>query len=170
MSLLKVRLMIRRFFVIAVVLLLGALPALRADDRPKAVDTTAIKHKLNFKLGDEFSIEFKRDGDRLTDLSASKDAEARKGKVKVKFEVTTASPGVPPRAGATRPYLEMENGFEKTLHFRALVRMKGSKEFFEVPEAREPLPAGESFIQCWDFDSAVEEVILFEFQLTDKRK
>jgi hypothetical protein len=134
-----------------------------------AVDPNPIKEKVSISSGEEFFIEFNRDGDRLTNPSKAKKAEVKKLSVNVKLGVTTASPVAPPREGATRPFLTVENNFEKTLHFRALVRMKGSKEFFEVDENMEPLPAGDTFNKCWEFDSLVEEVILYEFKLSDKR-
>ena len=91
-----------------------------------------------------------------------------KATVRVKLDVTSASPGPPPREGATRPFLAVYNGFERPLHYRALVRLKGSKEFFEISEGVEPLPPAEERNKCWEFDSLVEEVVLFEFTLSEK--
>lgn len=154
--------------VTAPVLLFGILPTLLAADKPKAVETDAIKDKVSIALCEEFTIEFKRDGDRLVQPCKSKRSNAKKAVVKIKLAVTSALPGPPPRKGATRPFLAVENDFEKTLHFRALVRLKGSKEFFEIIEHMEPVPAREPFNICWGFDSHVAEVVLYEFKLSDK--
>lgn len=135
---------------------------------PRVVDPTAIKAKVSFKPNEEFAVEFDRDGDQLTNPSKAKQAEAKKLSVKVRLGLTTASPVPPPRKGATRPYLFVENNFEKTLHFLALIRMKGSKEFVELTEDMKPIPAGDFFLNCWGFDSQVEEVVLYEFKLSDK--
>jgi hypothetical protein len=135
---------------------------------PKAVDPATIKVKVSIKPDDEFFVEFNRDGELLSNPSKSKKVEAKKPSVRVKLDVTSASPIPPPRKGATRPFLCVENNFEKTLHFRALVRMKGSKEFVELTEDMNSIPAGEVFNECWDFDSQVEEVVLYEFKLSDK--
>jgi hypothetical protein len=152
----------------APVLLFGILPNLLAADQPKAVDVDSIKDKVRITLREEATVEFNRDGERLLQPSKSKGIDAKKVAVRIKLDVTAASPGPPPRVGATRPFLDVENGFEKSLQFRALVRLKGRKEFFEIPEAKEPLPAGDHFQKCWEFDSLVEEVVLCEFKLSDK--
>jgi hypothetical protein len=149
------------------VLLFGMLPTLLAADAPKAVEVDAIEEKVSISLGRDFDIGFERDGDRLLKPSECKGTDAKAKVVKIKFAMTSASPLPPPRKGATRPILIVENRFEKTLHFRALFRQKGSKEFFEITDAK-PLLAGETFNKCWDFDSVVEEVVLYEFKLSDK--
>ena len=82
--------------------------------------------------------------------------------------MTSASPEPPPREGATRPFITVTNNFEKSLHFRALARLKGSKEFIAINEDMKLLPAGDFFQKCWDFDSLVEEVVICEFKLSDK--
>lgn len=148
--------------------LLLATAAVAVAEPPKAVDPATIKAKVSLKADDEFAVEFNRAGDQLTNPLKSKKAEAKKLSVKVKLSVTSASPSPPPREGATRPFLSIENNFEKTLHVRALVRMKGSKEFVELTDDMKPILAGETFNKCWGFDSHVEEVVLYEFKLSDK--
>jgi hypothetical protein len=134
-----------------------------------AVDPNQFKDKVSITTGEEFFIEFNRDGNQLTNPSKAKKAEVKRLSLKVNLGVTSASPFPPPRERATRPFLTIENNFEKMLHFRALVRMKGSKEFFDVDENMEPLPGGDTFNKCWEFDSPVEEVVLCEFKLSDER-
>ena len=158
-----------RWAAIAPVLLFGVLPTLLAADEPKAVVVDAIKDKVRITLGEEFAVEFNgSDGDRLLQPSKSEGTDAKKAPVKIKLGVTSASPAPPPRDGATRPFLTVENDFEKTLHFRALYRLKGGKAFFEIAEDMKPLPAGEVFNNCWGFDSPVEEVVLYDFKLSDE--
>jgi hypothetical protein len=147
--------------------LLIAAATVAVAEPPKAVDPTSIKTQVSIKPGEEFAVDFNRDGDQIANPSKSKKAEVRKLLVKVKLGVTTDSPVRPPREGATRPYLSVENNFDKTLHFRALVRMKCSKEFVELTEDIKHIPAGETSNKCWGFDSQVEEVVLYEFKLSD---
>ncbi len=134
----------------------------------QAVDPDAIKDKVSITLGQEFYLKFKRTGDQLLKPAKFKGPEDNKATVRVKLDVTSASPLPPPRKGATRPFLEVHNGFERTLHYRALARLKGSKEFFEIREGLEPLPPGEGASKCWEFGSRVEEVVLYQFALSAK--
>ena len=145
-----------------------ATAAVAVAEPSKAVDPATLKAKVSFKLDEEFAVEFNRDGDQLTNPSKASKAEIKKLSVNVKLAVTEASPTPPPRKGATRPYLSVENNFDKTLHFRALVRMKGSKEFVELTQDMEPTPAGETFYKCWGFETQVDEVVLYDFKLIDK--
>ncbi len=134
---------------------------------PIGVDPNPIKDKISLAPGAEFVIEFNRDGNRLTNPAKSKKAEVKTLSAKVKLGSTTASPIAPPRKGATRPFLSVENNLDKPLHFRVLVRMKGNPEYFELTEDRDPIPAGQFYLRCWDFDTLVEEVVLYDFGLTD---
>ncbi|MDX1962851.1 MAG: hypothetical protein SFX18_06845 [Pirellulales bacterium] len=155
------------FAVTAPVLLFGYLTVLLADDKPQVVDIKQIEENIQVATGEEFAIVFNRDGNKLSQPSKSQETRDPKMAIKVKLALTSASPGLPPREGAKRPYLEVVNEYEKTLHFRALVRMKGSKQFFEIHEGIEPVAAKESMCKCWDFDSLVEEIMLYEFKLSD---
>ncbi|GEM_PF-3341907 len=143
--------------------------AVATAEPPKVVNPATIKVKVSFKPDDEFAIEFNRDGDLLTNPLKSNKAEGKKLSVKVKLGVTSDSPIRPPREGATRPFLSVENNFDKTLHFRAIVRLNGSKEFVEIAEDMELLSPGKTFNKCWGFDSQVEEVVLYEFKLSSKQ-
>lgn len=156
------------YAVVAPVFLWGFFVTVLADDKPRIVHPGKIKDKVSVALGEAFTVEFNRDGDQLVQPSKSKGTGAKKVSVKVTLDATSASPFPPPRDGATRPFLSVENNFESTLRFRALVRLKDNQEFFEISEGMEPVPAGESFNKCWDFDSLVEEVVLYEFKLSDK--
>ena len=133
----------------------------------QAVDPDTIKNKVSLTLGQEFHLEFKPEGDQLLQPAKFKGTDDNKATVKIKLGVTSASP-VPVPKGATRPFLAVHNGFERTLHYRALARLKGSKEFFEIGAGMEPVPPGEGTNKCWEFDSLVEEVVLYQFTLSEK--
>lgn len=154
--------------VTASVFLFGYLTFLLAADRPQVMNVKKLKDTVRVSTGEEIVVTFKRDGNQLLQPSQSKGSCDQKEAIKVKLALTSASPVPPPREGATRPYLEVINEYEKTLHFRVLVRMNGSKEFVELPEDVERIPAGEAFYKCWEFDSLVEEAVLHEFKLSDQ--
>ncbi len=120
---------------------------------------------MSVKLGDDVAIEFKRVGDRLVEPTRSNRKEDEAGVVRIQLETTTASPIRPPREGATRPYLSVQNNLDCPLSFRTLVRKAGSDKFFEVDLGMTPVPAGENAYHCWDFDAQEEEVVLFDFQV-----
>ena len=134
----------------------------------QAVDPDTIKDKVSITLGQEFHLKFKPVGDQLLQPTKYKGTDNDKASVSVKLDVTSASPVPPPRKGATRPFLAVYNGFERPLHYRALARLKGSKEFFEIREGVEPVPAAGGSNKCWEFGSLVEEVVLYQFALSEK--
>ena len=133
----------------------------------QAVDPDTIKDKVSITLGQEFHLKFKPKGDQLLQPVKFKGTDGTKASVRIKLAVTSASP-VPVPKGATRPFLEVHNGFERQLHYRALARLKGSKEYFEIGDGVEPLPPGEGANKCWEFGSLVEEVVLYQFTLSDQ--
>jgi len=153
---------IRSFtFIIATAVVATAAPQ-------QAVDPDTIKDKVSITLGQEFYVKFKLEGNQLLQPSKYKRTEDSKARVKIKLDVTTHSPIRPPREGVTRPYLVVENDFERTLSFRALARFRGSKEFFEIDEGLEAIFPGERRNKCWGFASLVEEVVLYQFTLSPK--
>jgi hypothetical protein len=151
-----------------VVFLCGLLTFFHAGRNAQATNRNEVDKRVIASLGEEFAIEFNRDGDTLANPSKAKKAEAKTLSVKVELGVTTDSPFPPPRDGATRPFLSIENNFEKSLRCRVMVRMKGSKEYVEMSDEVSPILAGETSYKCWDFDTEVEEISLDEFSLTDK--
>ena len=145
-----------------------ATAALAAAAPQQAVDPDTLKDKVSITLGQKFHLKFKLEGDKLLQPTKYKGTDDRKASVSVKLDVTSASPIPPPRKGETRPFLEVYNGFERPLHYRALARLKGSKEFFEIREGVEPVPAAGGSNKCWEFGSLVEEVVLYQFALSEK--
>lgn len=140
-----------------------------AAESPKPVDVESIKHKVTLSRGQEFSIKFKRDGDKLVEPAEVAASDEKAQTVQIKFDVTTASP-IPGPKGATRPYLNVANQMDGTLHYRILVRNKGSKEFFETTKGVRPLDAEGVANHCWEFESLIEEVVLFDFALSQPAK
>lgn len=124
-----------------------------------------IKDQVSVTLGREVQIKFKVDGNRLLQPETFKGPGDDKATVRIELKVTDATP-VPVRGVATRPYLVVSNGFERTLHCRALARLKGSKEFFDISGDMEAIPPGEKSLKCWTSGSLVEEVVLYQFTLS----
>ena len=143
-------------------------------DLDSSIEPSLIKDKVDLTLGEEFSFEFKRDGNRLVEPTKVKatDTKNKKSLVNIQLGKTDASPFPPPRAGATRPFLSVDNNFDRTLRFRVLLHKKDPKNphyaaFDKLSNDVISLPAGEAMIKCWSFDTQVEEVILYDFQLAD---
>jgi len=131
-----------------------------------AVDPETIKDKVSITLGQKFHLKFKREGNELLQPGKYKGTDDDEASVMVTLDVTSSSPTRPPREGATRPYLVVLNNFKKTLTCRALARFKGSREFLEIGEGFGTILPGEGTTKCWDFDSRIEEVVLYQFALS----
>jgi hypothetical protein len=131
----------------------------------QAVDIGAIKDKVNIRLGQELRIQFEADGDRLRHPKRVEQAGDGKATIQIKLQVTDATP-VPARGVPTRPFLVVSNGFEKPLRYRALARLKGSREYFQISAGAEPVDPGEQTLKCWESGSLVEEVVLYQFALS----
>jgi hypothetical protein len=144
-----------------------ATAAMAVAEPQKAIDPDTIKEKVSIRLGQEFHIQFAADGDRLLHPKNIERAGDDKGTVGIKLDVTDSTP-FPVRGVATRPFLVVSNGFERTLNYRALARLKGSKQFFEVDWAGGPAAPGEHSTRCWMSGSLVEEVVLYQFALAPK--
>lgn len=158
-----------RMFFVSIVwgCLLGVVTGTHASETTRAAATKDVKHRIVAAPGEEFMVEFQRDGDQITNPSKTKQVQVENLSIKVKLGLTSESPFPPPRDGAKRPYLSVENNFGKTLHFRAMVRMKGARKYSEIAEGIEPVEAGAVMHKCWDFDTEVEEVVLYHFKLSD---
>lgn len=137
-----------------------------ADEPRRAIDPSRIKDKVTIQLAQKLAIRFQADGDTLREPKVVRPTDARPPHITVSFETTSAAPFAPPRPGAKRPFLEVHNNLERPLTFRLLARDKGSREFFEIADAFEPIAPGEGATKCWDFDSRIEEIALIEFAQT----
>lgn len=134
---------------------------------PSVSDAAELPDKVSVKPGESFSVTFTRQGDQLRHPVKAGPADAKAPSVKIRLAETSDSPTPPPREGATRPYLTVENTFDKPLRLRALVRYKGSPDWVEMKEDMEAIPDGDTFTRCWGFDTRVEEVMLCDFRLSD---
>jgi hypothetical protein len=145
--------------VIATVVLAGAAPL-------KPVEVKDLEGKVTVQLGQSVGIQFTADGDRLRNpRKVGGDGEA---KVRIRLETTEATP-IRVRGVATRPFLVVSNGFDRSLNFRVLAREKGSRAFFEVSWAGGPVDPGEQVPRCWESGSRVEELVLDQFALESER-
>lgn len=136
-------------------------------DDNDAIDPKEIQEKVAVALGEKFSVEFLRNGDQLTQPTKVIPIEEGPASVRIELGVTSASPFPPPHEGATRPFLSIENHFDKALHVLALARRTGSKDSFDMSDEVIPVPPGETAYKCWGFDTLIDEVVLFDFRLVD---
>ena len=135
--------------------------------KPQAVDLETIPDKVSITLGQQLYFQFTADGDRLLHPKEVKQAGDDKATVGIKLRVTDSTP-IRVRGNATRPYLTVSNGLKGTLHYRALARNKGSKEFFEILDPLDPVAPGDVSTKCWESGSLIEEIVLYQFTLSPK--
>lgn len=135
----------------------------------QAMELDQIKDRVcSIKRGEEITVSLKVDGNRLLQRGPGEKAEPKDVTVKVTLEETTATP-FPVSGDPTRPYLSMSNSSDKPLHFRALERLKGKKEFRIVDELPMTVEPGDlCSIYCWESGSEVEEVVLCQFTFAPK--
>lgn len=133
----------------------------------KAIDPDTIKDKVRVTLGQQFHVKFAADGDRLLHPKIAERAGDDQATVGIKLQVTDATP-FRVRGVATRPFLVVANGLERALSYRAVARLKGSKEFFQISTGVEPIAPGDQATKCWESGSRVEEVVLYRFTLSPK--
>lgn len=155
--------------ILMALVVLGLGSTLLMAGEPKPIRLETIRDPVKLLPGEEWTVRFERDGDRLVRPVKKKGTDPQKGTVAIKVELTTASPVPPPRPGATRPYLQVENQFDRTLHFRVFVRLKGSKDFVELARRVEPLETGDTFTYCWDFDTQIDEIVVGDFTLSEAK-
>ena len=148
----------------------GAAPAKEGASRiqPQPVDLEKIKDKVSVKFGEDTVAKLRRDGDRLLPRAPGEKGDANDVAVKITLKETKDTPFAV-QGDPTRSYLSMSNGSDTWLRFRALARLKGSKEYYEVEAPLEPVNPGDmSLVRCWESGKLVEEVILYQFMLTEE--
>jgi len=116
------------------------------------VDPKSIKDTVSLTLGTKGMIQFKQQGEILSDPKLA--ANAGDGKAGVVVEL---------KRDELLLVLTVQNRLSKSLRYRAAIRLKGQTEFVEVSTA--PVGAGLASFENWD--DPVEEVILFGFKLGD---
>ena len=136
------------------ILLLAAIaaPSL-ADD--KKIDPATLKDKLSIRPGETLVVGFKQEGDKLTDPKKIE---------KPPEEPTTPSFKFSNDQGQVM--LMTRNPYAKNLKFRALMRVKGSKDYVETSIV--PVYHGLFGVELWQ--DPIEELILFDFRLVEPEK
>lgn len=115
-----------------------------------------IKEKISLTLGTKGIIQFKQEGNVLSAPVLAKEADPKQPGVSVEF-------GKQPEFLA----LNLKNLFPKALRYRAAIRLKGSKDFVETSLVL-PVYAGLFSYETWQ-DPRIEELLLFDFKLTDEK-
>jgi hypothetical protein len=137
---------------LAIVLLLASTPALAfGDDKP---DPATLKDKVTITVGKSLFVEFEQKGDalknpKLVDKASEKPPTPT-------FNLTTMDGNI---------LLVTKNPFPKDLKFRALARRKGRKDYYETSIV--PVKSGIFSIELWQ--EPIEELVLFDFKLTDEK-
>ena len=118
------------------------------------IDPKDIKEKVSVTLATKGMIQFKQQGDILSEPKLVKNAAEDKPGISVelrqKDEILT---------------LIVKNRFSKILRYRAAARLKGRKEYVETSIV--PVMAGLFSFENWQ--DPIEELILFDFKLTDEK-
>jgi hypothetical protein len=117
-------------------------------------DPSQLKDTVIVKLGESKKIMFHTQGDQLTEPKVTSQPDEKQPGVSLEF---TLNEGV--------RMLSIQNGFSRGLRFRCLARLEGRKEYVE--SATHPLFP--NFFSTEAFGDPVEELILFEFKLTDDK-
>jgi hypothetical protein len=118
------------------------------------IDPKSVRDKISLTLGTKGTIQFKQQGDMLTDPKLG-DADDR-GKPGM---------GVELKKEDKLFILVVQNRFPKGLRYRAAARLKGAEDFVETSVVR--VGARLSSFESWD--DPIEEIILFDFKLTDEK-
>jgi hypothetical protein len=120
------------------------------------IDAKALKDKISLTLGTKGTIQFKQQGDALAEPKLVKDADEKQPGISVEFKKH-------PEFIA----LMLRNGLPKALRYRAAIRLKGREDYFET-SLIVPVMAGLVSFETWQ--DPIEELVLFEFKLTDEKR
>lgn len=119
------------------------------DDPP---DPSMLKDKVTIEVGKKSIIEFEQKNDALVNpKTVDKSSE---NPPTPSFEFTKKGDNL---------MLVTKNPYRKDMTFRALARLKGRKDYFETSIV--PVRSGLLSFEVWS--DPIEELILFEFKLTD---
>ena len=134
------------------VLLLAAIPTAVAAPDDK-VDPPTLKDKVTIDLGKKLVVRFDQKGDALSNP-----------KVVEKAGDGPPTPSFDFRKMGDNLILTTKNPFPKDLTFRALARLKGREDYFETSIV--PVKSGLLSFELWQ--DPIEELVLFDFKLTDE--
>jgi hypothetical protein len=118
------------------------------------IDPKDLKDKVSLTLGTKGTIQFKQQGDTLTEPKLVKAADEKTPGMSVEF-----------KKDDQLLMLTVQNPFPKALRYRAAARLKGRKEYVETSII--PVMAGLLSFESWQ--DPIEELILFDFKLTDEK-
>jgi hypothetical protein len=117
-------------------------------------DPSELKDKVVIKLGESKKIMFHTQGDQLNEPKVTPQSDEKQPVVSLEFKLNE---GV--------RMLTIQNGFSRGLRFRCLARLDGRTEYVESVTH----PLFPNFFSTEAFGDPVEELILFEFTLTDDK-
>lgn len=138
--------------VAALTLFLTAAALGAPGDRIAAKD---LKGKISLHVGTKGTIQFKQQGDVLAEPMLVSDPDGNLPGV-----------GVACQMEPKLFLLILRNRLSKALRYRAVVRLKGRSEFVET-SLIVPVMTGLSSYESWQ--DPIEELVLFDFQLTDEK-
>jgi hypothetical protein len=117
-------------------------------------DPATLQDKVTLKLGDKVTVTFNAQGDSLAEPKVVAQVEDKPSSVSFSF---TLEEGI--------RMLTIQNAFSRGLRMRCLVRVAGRKEFVESTVH----PLFPNFFSTQAFGDPVEELVLFDFKLTDDK-
>lgn len=118
------------------------------------IDPGKIGDKVSLKMGDKGAILFQAQADVLAEPKFVKDGPGKGDGLGVEFSKLDKM-----------IMLKVQNRFPKTLRYRAAIRGKGRADFVETSLL--PVQAGLLSFESWG--DSIEEIVLFEFKLTDEK-
>jgi hypothetical protein len=119
------------------------------------IDPKDFKDKVSLTLGTQGTIQFKQGGNTITSATLIKDPDQKQPGISVEFKKQPEFLN-----------LMLKNGLPKALRYRAAIRMKGRKDYIET-SLIVPVMAGLLSFETWQ--DPIEELILFDFKLTDEK-
>lgn len=138
-------------FVAVLVLAAVSTVCAAADDK---LDPAKIKDKVKISVGEKLVVRFAQKDNTLSDPKTVKQAGTDPPTPVFDFNKLEDSLA-----------LTTKNPFPKDLKFRALMRLKGQKDYVETSIV--PVKSGLFGIELWQ--DPIEELVLFEFKLVDDK-
>jgi len=117
-------------------------------------DPAKLKDKVTLKLNDKVTVTFHAQGDKLTDPKIAPQSDEKPSSISFSF---TLEQGV--------RMLTIQNAFSRGIRMRCLARVAGAKDYVE----NNVHPLFPNFFSTEAFGDRVEELVLFDFKLTDDK-
>jgi hypothetical protein len=116
-----------------------------------------LKDKVTIIVGKDLTVQFQQQDDGLSQPKVIENAGENAATVTFSSKVISGK-------GAKIVSLITRHPFPKTLVFRALIRLQGEKEYKETSI----VPVGKGLAGGESWSDPVEEIVLFDFKLSDK--